>query len=173
MKEYMWWVVKKESKIEETTKDRLLTYHGTENHDILRRPVFYLMNYLFMKDPAYKNRRYDDGVTAKEHFEAYNRYFQKRPGARAISGGWVEAGSNTYQKYTPQMILTMAQIAPDPLVRDRYKKLLDLIFIEDAQMSVNGRRGGGRSRAPYFDDNGFEKTKDIMYGEDGREVAHT
>jgi len=59
----------------------------------------------------------------------------------------------------------MAELAPDPLIRKRYKMLLDLIFIDDAQMSVQGRRGGGRSRASYGE-NPWEMTKNIMYGDD-------
>lgn len=171
MKEYMWLIVKQESKLVETGLERLLTYHGTENHDTLRRPIFYLWNYLFMKDPLYKDRPYDDGGTAKEHYEAYNKYFRERPGGRVIAGHWVEAGSDTYQKYTPPIILTMAEIAPDPLVRKRYKMLLDLIFIVDAQISVEGRRGGGRSRATWGK-NSFEKTKDILYGIDSAGSTH-
>lgn len=166
MKEFMWMIVKQESKLIETGQERLLTYHGTENHDILRRPVFYLWSYLFKKDPLYKDLLYDDGGTAEEHYEAYNRYFLQRPGARAIAGEWVEAGSDTYQKYTPPMLLTMAEIAPDEVVRKRYRMLLDLSFIMDAQISVEGRRGGGRSRAGWGK-NSFERTKDILYGIEG------
>lgn len=163
MKEYMWLVISQQSKLKEAGLDRLLTYQATENHDILRRPVFYLMNYLYMKDPLYNKRQYKHGGTAKEHFEAYNKYFLERPGARSISGHWAEAGSDTYQKYTPPMILTMAEIAPDPLVRKRYKMLLDVIFVVDAQFSVEGRRGGGRARA-YWGKNSFEATKNILFG---------
>jgi hypothetical protein len=163
MKRFMWIIVSEKSKIAETAPERLLVYHGTENHDILRRPYFYLMNNLFMKDPVYKDRSYKDGYKAKDHYEAYNKYFLARPGMRIRAGHWVEAGSDTYQKYTPPTILNMAELAPDPLVRKRYKMLLDLIFIEDAQISVEGRRGGGRSRAGYAK-NSWESTKWIMYG---------
>jgi hypothetical protein len=164
MKDMMWIIVSEKSKITETTSEQLLVYHGTENHDILRRPYFYLMNYLFMIDPEYRDRAYADGFKAKDHYEAYNQYFLARPGMRAMAGHWVEAGSNTYQKYTPPSILNMAELAPDPVVRKRYKMLLDLIFIEEAQISVYGRRGGGRSRAD-FGGNSWESTKNIMYGE--------
>ena len=163
MKEYMWLIIKQESKLVETDLERLLTYHGTENHDTLRRPIFYLWNHLFMKDPLYKDRPYDDGGLAWDHAMAYSTYFRERPGARAIAGHWVEAGSDTYQKYTPPIILTMAEIAPDPVVRERYKMLLDLIFIVDAQISVEGRRGAGRSRATWGK-NSFENTKNLLYG---------
>ena len=163
MKDFMWIIVSEKSKVAEATPERLLVYQGTENHDIVRRPHFYLMNYLFMNDPDYRDRPYKDGYTAKDHYEAYNKYFLARPGVRAMAGHWVEAGSDTYQKYTPPSILNMAELAPDPLVRRRYRMLLDLIFIEDAQISVDGRRGGGRSRAGYAK-NPWEATKWIMYG---------
>jgi len=163
MKEFMWILVSEKSRVSETVPQRLLVYQGTENHDIIRRPHFYLMNYLYMNDPDFKDRPYKDGYKARDHYEAYNEYFLARPGVRAIAGHWVEAGSDTYQKYTPPTILNMAELAPDSLVRKRYRMLLDLMFIEDAQISVEGRRGGGRSRAEYAK-NPWEATKWIMYG---------
>ena len=163
MKDFLWIIVSEKSKVAEATPERLLVYQGTENHDIIRRPHFYLMSYLFANDPPYKDRLYKDGHKAKDHYEAYNEYFLARPGVRAMAGHWVEAGSDTYQKYTPPTILNMAELAPDPVVRKRYRMLLDLMFIEDAQISVEGRRGGGRSRAGYAK-NPWEATKWIMYG---------
>jgi hypothetical protein len=163
MKEFMWFIVSEKSKISETGPERLLVYHGPENHDLLRRVYFYLMNYLYMEDPDYRDRKYKDGFTAKDHYEAYNRYFLARPGMRAMAGEWAEAGSDSYKKYAAPTQLNLAELAPDPRVRELYKMVLDLAFIEEAQVSVQGRRGGGRSRA-YYGRSPWETTLYMLLG---------
>jgi hypothetical protein len=52
------------------------------------------------------------------------------------------------------------------VVRKRFGMLLDLAFIEEAQISVLGRRGGGRSRAGYGE-NSFEYAKNLFYAPAG------
>jgi len=54
------------------------------------------------------------------------------------------------------------ELAPDPVIRERFGLLLDLAFIEEEQISVKGRRGGGRSRADY-EANAFESYKNLLY----------
>ena len=60
------------------------------------------------------------------------------------SGLWVEVGSNTYQKYSWPALFNLHELAPDPVIRKRFGLLLDLAFIEEEQISVRGRRGGGK-----------------------------
>ena len=44
--------------------------------------------------------------------------------------------------------------------------LMDVAFVEEAQISVHGRRGGGRSRAHYG--NAFESYKNLLYAPEGK-----
>lgn len=166
MKEALWWFVKSHSRVIDASLDNLLVLHGTENHDLTLRPNYYLVAALLKDDPAFKDRRYDDGHTAAEHYAAYNVFFQEWPVQRIKSGLWFEIGSDSYQKYTWPALFNLHDLPPDPLVRKRFGMLLDIAFIEEAQISVNGRRGGGRSRAGYGKNN-FEGMKNLLYAPKG------
>lgn len=66
MKEALWWLVKSKSKVAEASLDHILVHHGTENHDLTLRPNYYLVASVLKDDPAFKDRKYDDGHTAAE-----------------------------------------------------------------------------------------------------------
>jgi hypothetical protein len=147
--------------------DDLFLLLGTENHDLTRRPNYYLVTAFLADDPAYRDRKLADGHTTAEHAAAYTAFFRQWPRSRARTGLWVEVGSNTYQKYSWPALFNLHELAPDPVVRHRFGLLLDLAFIEEAQISVRGRRGGGRSRG---DDgsHGFESYKNLLHALEGR-----
>lgn len=162
MKEALWNLVKASSKVKDADLKNLLVLHGTENHDLTLRPNYYLVAALLKDDPAFKDRKYNDRRTAAQHYAAYNRFFQEWPRQRIKSGLWIEIGSDTYQKYSWPALFNLHDLSPDPLVRQRFGMLLDVAFIEEAQISINGRRGGGRSRAGYGKNN-FEDYKNLLY----------
>ena len=162
MKDALWLWVKTESKVADASLDNLLVLLGTENHDLTRRPNHYLIASILKDDPAYRDRRFDDGHTAAEHAGAYTTFFREWPRKRAMTGLWFEVGSNTYQKYSWPALFNLHELAPDPVVRKRFGMLLDLAFIEEAQISIRGRRGGGRSRADHGR-NSFESYKNLLY----------
>ena len=162
MKEALWNLVKVSSKVKDADLKNLLVLHGTENHDLTLRPNYYLVAALLKDDPAFKDRKYKDRRTAAQHYVAYNRFFQEWPRQRIKSGLWIEIGSDTYQKYSWPALFNLHELSPDPLVRQRFGMLLDVAFIEEAQISINGRRGGGRSRAGYGKNN-FEDYKNLLY----------
>jgi len=114
MKEALWWLVKGKSRVIDASLDNLLVLQGTENHDLTLRPNYYLIASLYKDDPAFKDRRYDDGHTAAEHFAAYNAFFQEWPVQRIKSGLWFEVGSDTYQKYYLAGTVQPARPLPRP-----------------------------------------------------------
>jgi len=167
MKEALWLWVKEESRIAQAGQDDLFLLLGTENHDLNRRPNYYLVTALLSDDPAYRDRKLADGHTVAEHAAAYAAYFREWPRRRAETGLWVEIGSNLYQKYSWPALFNLHELAPDPVIRNRFGQLLDLAFIEEAQISVHGRRGGGRSRATPGA-NGFESYKNLLFAQEGQ-----
>ena len=162
MMEALWHWVKTDSTVSGAALENLLVPLGTENHDLTRRPNHYLVTSLLKEDPLYRNKVLQDGHIAAEHAAAYADYFQNWPRQRAAHGLWIELGSDTYQKYSWPALFNLHELAPDPVIRHRFGLLLDLAFIEEAQISIRGRRGGGRSRAGYGK-NGFESYKDLLY----------
>ena len=173
MKEVLWLRVKPKP-IENAALDQLFVLQGTENHDLTKRPNDYLVASVLKDDPQYKDRSYDDGHTVKEHFEAWSVYFKDWPRKRAMTGMWVEMGSGTYQKYSWPALFNLHELSPDPVIRKRFGMLLDLAFIEEAQISVSGRRGGGGSRTSYGYNN-FEYYKNLLYAPEGvpAHASHT
>lgn len=166
MKEALWHWAKTASRIEDASLDQLLVLQGTENHDLTKRPNYYLIASVLKDDSQYKNRHYDDGHTVQQHFEAWSAYFREWPRKRAMTGMWTEVGSDTYQKYSWPALFNLHDLAPDAVLRKRFAMLLDLAFIEEAQISLKGRRGGGRSRAGYGH-NSFEYYKNLLYAPEG------
>jgi hypothetical protein len=167
MKEALWIWAKDSSRVADAALDNLLVLLGTENHDLTLRPAYYLLASILKDDPAYSQRHYGDGKTAREHYNAYNTFFQEWPRQRARCGLWVELGSDTYQKYSWPALFNLHELSPDPIVRKRFGMLLDLAFIEEAQISINGRRGGGLSRAGHHGGNNFERYKNLLYVPEG------
>lgn len=167
MKEAVFLWVSGESRIADAGMASLFSFLGTENHDLNRRPNYYLVTTLLMEDPGYRGRRLADGHTVAEHAAAHEAFFREWPRRRAGAGLWGEVGSNTYQKYSWPALFNLHELAPDPVIRRRFGLLLDLAFIEEEQMSVRGRRGGGRSRATP-DANGFESYKNLLFAVDGQ-----
>jgi hypothetical protein len=166
MKEALWLWVNAESRIADAGPEDLFLLLGTENHDLNKRPNYYLVASLLKDDPAYKDRKLADGHTTAELAAAYGAFYREWPRSRAASGLWIEVGSNTYQKYSWPALFNLTELSPDPLIRKRFGLLLDLALIEEAQISVRGHRGGGRSRA-YCDGNAFDSMKAMLYGEGG------
>ena len=171
MKAALWVWAKGSSKVADTTPDNFQILLGTENHDLTLRPSYYLVASVLKDDPDYNKRLYDDGKTAAEHYTAYNSFFQKWATWRVEHGLWTEVGSDTYQKYAYPSLFNLADLSPDETVRKQFTMFLDLCFIEEAQISVDGRRGGGRSRAGYGENN-FEAYKNMLYAPAGK-VATT
>ncbi len=167
MKAALWLWVSGESRLADVGTDHLFLLLGTENHDLNRRPAYYLVTALLRDDPAYRDRELADGHTTAEHAAAYTAFYREWPRRRAQSGLWVEVGSNTYQKYSWPALFNLHELAPDPVIRTRFGMLLDLAFIEEAQISVHGRRGGGRSRA-YPGASAFESYKNLLFATEGQ-----
>jgi hypothetical protein len=167
MKEALWLWVSGESRIVDTGPDNLLLLLGTENHDLNKRPNYYLVTALLKDDPAYRDRKLADEHTVAEHAEAYAAFLREWPRRRAALGLWAEVGSNGYQKYSWPALFNLHDLAPDPVIRRRFGLLLDLAFIEEEQISMCGRRGGGRSRA-YPGVNSFESYKNLLFAPEGQ-----
>lgn len=85
MKEALWIWAKADSKVALASPDHLLVLLGTENHDLTRRPNHYLVAAILKDDPVFRERRYDDGHTAAEHFAAYKNLLYAPLAGRAGS----------------------------------------------------------------------------------------
>jgi hypothetical protein len=167
MKEALWFWVSADSRIANAGPDDLLLLLGTENHDLTQRPNYYLVTALLTDDPAYRDRTLADGHTARNTPPPTRR---SSANGRA-AGPERDSGSRSARtpiRNTPgRPCSTCTNSLPIPSSGNRFGLLLDLAFIEEAQISVKGRRGGGRSRG-YYGAHGFESYKNLLYAPEGR-----
>jgi hypothetical protein len=119
---------------------------GTENHDVRRKPWVYFALSALIKDPEYASKSLG-GHTVEQWFDLMNNFMKRYMKERVLTGLWIEPGSH-YANITYNAMINLYEMAPDPVVRQQAKMFLDLALIEDEQISVNGYRGGARSRTP-------------------------
>jgi hypothetical protein len=119
----------------------------SENHDLMRKSVHYLMATAYAVDPNYRDRPYVDGKTASDHRDRWSAYFRAFCEERARKGLFVEVASPTYQKYHLQCLINLRDLSPDAEVRRLVENLLHLLWADWAQDQLGGLRGGGKSRS--------------------------
>lgn len=77
MKEALWLWVSGESRIADAGLDNVFQLLGTENHDLNKRPNYYLITTLLQGDPAYRDRKLTDGQTVAQHAAAYTAFLRE------------------------------------------------------------------------------------------------
>ncbi len=133
----------------------------SENHDIMRRSLNLLASGVLATDPAHASLALADGRTLAEHHEAWTAFFVAYLQERARRGLFVERGSPTYAKYTVQSLFNLRDFALSRDVRELAGKLLDLYFADALHETIDGVRGGAKSRS-YHDTSSAMGTSDSM-----------
>jgi hypothetical protein len=145
--------------------------YASENHDLVRKGNNYIIFSLLAEDPDYSSLTCANGRTVAEYHQLYATYFKKWLQERAANGMWMEVGAE-YAKYSNSVLFNLYDLSPDPDVRTLAKMVLDLVFIEEAQISFkDGFRGGGKSRYPRTDPDtsrtGMMSHKQLLFGQGG------
>ena len=139
---------------------------GTENHHLTFGPTTWYLYLGYLKqDPKYANRKLHGDKTITQWCDLWAGYWREWLKARALKGLWVEMGSHTYQKYSYPAIFALTIGAEDAIVRKRAKMFMDLSLIEEASLSFNYIRGGGKSRASMHVGGGIEHVIPALHGE--------
>jgi len=138
---------------------------GTENHHYtFGPPLWYLYLGYLKDDPEYADLALYEGMTVSEWYERLRDYMLEFLRARALGGLWVEMGAG-YAKYSVPAVYALVVGARDPVVRQRAQMLLDLILVEEAQISYGYVRGGGKSRAHIGVGGTMSHMLPILYGD--------
>lgn len=120
---------------------------GTENQSLnYRFGLWFLCLGLLNEDPAYSQRMLRSGKTVAEYYDAWNKFMQDWLRTRALTGFWIELGSNYASQYSLPAIFAFYVAATDPETRNLAKMFLDLSFIDGAQCSYGDLRGGSKNR---------------------------
>lgn len=144
----LWEYARRDSKIADADVERTRTWHVTEseNHHLQKLATVWHFAKLAKASPDFRERAYDDGHTAAEHYAAWTAYLKAYCTERAKKGLWIEAGSDNYNLIGLKGVYNLHDFSDDPVLKRRAGHLLDLSWAMWAQEQIDGVRGGGRSR---------------------------
>jgi hypothetical protein len=108
------------------------------------------------------NPRYGKKYTAKEHYEAWVRFWLEYLVERARKGFFVEVAAPGYMKYTVTFLNDIYDYCEDPTLAEHARMFLDLLWADWAQDQLSGRRGGAKTRCHSEGRNGFDAMYDMV-----------
>lgn len=118
----------------------------SENHDILKKQVYFTASQIFKNNPQWSSLTYADGKTVAEHYTAWENYFESYFRERARKGINIELGSPTYAGVFLESIFIIYDLAENDTLKKRAGQFLNLYFADQAITGINGIRGGAKSR---------------------------
>ena len=150
--------------IQYASLDDVWLVFGSENHDMLRKQVYFTTAGVFKNNPQWASLPYADGKTAAEHYAAWESWFESYFRERAKKGINIEVGSPTYAGVLLESIFIIYDTAENNTLRKRAGQFLNLYFADQALTGINGVRGGAKSRsykgAPSY---GYSSDKGAYY----------
>lgn len=149
---------------------------GSENHTMAAQTSYFLVAQFLKNTPELAGRPYEDGLTPAQHYEKWRRFMLRMLDERAKRGLFIEVGSPSYEDESRQAIQNVRDFAEDPVIRKKAEMVLDISYALTAQESINGVRGGAKSRVYSFRDSFWGGASDrgynLVFGPPGyREVV--
>lgn len=132
---------------------------GSDNHNVMRKGTCLLTAQFLMNEPQWRDLKYDDGTTPKQNYDAWTAHWLEYLRQRAREGITIEIASPTYAGVFLYPIMAIRDSAADPALRHQADQFLDLYFADAAVESLNGVRGGSKTRA-YKDKQVYDHTVD-------------
>lgn len=126
-------------------KKSIWHHYGSENHHAMDFTINWHFAKLALKRPEYRNRKWIDGSTAQQQYEAWSEYFIAYARARAQKGMCAEMRSDGYNTTLIKGFYNFHDFG-EPRVRKAAGMLLDLYFAYWAEEQIDGHMGGGSSR---------------------------
>ncbi|MBQ3426263.1 MAG: hypothetical protein IJH37_03845 [Clostridia bacterium] len=123
-----------------------LNIKDSENHDIIQHSSYLVGAELLMQTDAYKDVMLGEN-SLSDYRDAWNTYLKYYFNQKAKYGLTVETGSPTYAKYYVDSLYTIYDFAGDTELKELTGKYLDVYYADAAMETINGIRGGAKSRA--------------------------
>lgn len=150
---------------------------GSENHTLASESSFFLTAQFIKNSPELANRPYEDGKTAKMHYETWRRFISLMLEERIKRGMYIEVASPSYEDESRQAIQNIRDFAEDPVIRKKAEMALDVSYALIAQESINGVRGGAKSRVYSFKGSFWgaadDRTYNVLFGPPGYQVLNS
>lgn len=118
----------------------------SENHHVQSFSTLWHFAQLARHRADFRDRRYDDGRTAADHWADWTRYAKLYFLERARKGMFIEMMSPAYNATLLKGIFNFFDFAEDPELRRRTGHFLDLYFAYWGQEQIDGVAGGGKAR---------------------------
>lgn len=166
----MWDVAKANSKIADAQRS-VLDMEGSENHHLSSKTCDLLAAQFLRNIPEYADRKYDDGSTPAQQYDAWLKYFLAWFDERAKRGQFVEAGSPSYQTHTLNALFNLRDFAEDPVLPKKAEMFLDLAYANMAEETLLTTRGGPKSRVKVgheYDAGMSDRSYDLLFNAPGR-----
>jgi hypothetical protein len=154
----IWLYAKQCSWLGKAEREQSKTWHlySSENHHVMDFTVSWQFSKLAKDMPEYRDLKFDDGATAAEHHEAWNRYILLYCVERSRKGPCVEMMCPGYNSVWLKGFYNVYDFG-DPQLRRAAGMLIDLYWAYWSQEQLEGITGGGRSRVRGV--KGFSTTK--------------
>lgn len=136
---------------------------GSENHTLASESSFFLAAQFIKNSPELADRRYEDGKTAAAQYETWRRFISLMLEERIKRGMYVEVASPTYEDESRQAIQNIRDFAEDPVIARKAEMALDVSYALIAQESIDGVRGGAKSRVYSFKESFWGGADDRNY----------
>ena len=118
----------------------------SENHHAQSFTTLWHFAKLAKNRTDFKDRLYDDGLTASDHYTKWNEYAKMYLTERAKKSMFIEMMSIGYNTDLLKGIFNFYDFAEDEELRRKTGIFLDLYFTYWGQEQINGISGGGKSR---------------------------
>lgn len=118
----------------------------SENHHVQSFSTLWHFAKLAKDRPDFKDRIYDDGLKASDHYALWNEYIHMFLTERARKGLFVEMMSVSYNIDLLKGVFNFYDFAEDESLKLKTGKLFDLYFAYWGQEQFGGISGGGKSR---------------------------
>jgi len=120
--------------------------YESENHHSQSFTTLWHFSKLIKDRPDFKDRKYDDGRTAQQHFDSWNEYLKIYFTERAKKGIYVEIMSRDYNHKSVKGMFNVYDFTSDEELKRKAKNYIDLYFTYWGQEQIDGIAGGGKSR---------------------------
>ncbi len=130
----------------EVQESQTWTTRSSENHHANWFSSCWAASRLLAQAPEYRDRKFEDGHTAREHSDAWTAYLREYYRQRGSKGMTVEIDSPSYASATLSAAYTVYDLATDPVLKRRAGDYIALYWALWAQQQLDGVAGGAKAR---------------------------
>ena len=130
----------------DTSPEKVLRVYKSENHDMIHKGLNLLAAQVLKNDSKWRDIKYSDGRTPAEHYGSWKLHLMESFRQKAMQGLTSEFACPVYAGAYLQPIFLIYDCCEDKILREQAGKFLTLFFTDAAQETLNGIRGGARTR---------------------------